>query len=84
MHWNVSTRTAIYVSRVHVTCVTMEKQCVAYSECVFVTLIIQNVKRVRCIILSYVACLAVAPLCILSKKKARFGGGMLEGDRYEP
>jgi hypothetical protein len=40
--------------------VSVEKKCVTYSECVSVTLTIQDANRMRRIILPSVACLVVA------------------------
>ena len=42
-----------------------------YSECVSVALVIQQAKRTRCIILSYVACLNLPYFSMLSQKMAR-------------
>jgi len=36
-----------------------EKSIITYSKCVFVALVIQHAKRMRCIILSTVECLAL-------------------------
>ena len=41
---------------------------ITYSECVFVASVIENAKRMRCIILSSVACLAVQYFSTLSHK----------------
>jgi hypothetical protein len=52
---------------VHVTIVILGKQCITYSECVPVTLVIQHAMHMRRII-SPVASLAVPYFCILSHK----------------
>jgi hypothetical protein len=62
--------------RVRVTTVTVQKQCVTYSECVSVAVGIQHAKRMRRIILSSVACLAV-PYFSSSHKGAIFGKNFL-------
>jgi uncharacterized membrane protein YwzB len=45
---------------------------ITYCECVSVALVIQHAKRMRCIILSSMACLAVTYFSTLFKKTARF------------
>jgi hypothetical protein len=50
----------LILMRVGVTIGALEKQLVLHIECVIVALIIQHIKRMRCITLSSVACLAVA------------------------
>jgi hypothetical protein len=45
--------------RFWVAVVAVEKKLLTYSECVFVALVIQHAKRIHCIILPSVACLAV-------------------------
>ena len=45
------------------------------SRCVFVALIIQNAKRMRRIIFSSVACMALLPFFPPTLKKSRFSGG---------
>ena len=51
---------------VRVAIVAVTKQCVAYSECVFVALFIQHTKRMRRVILSSVAYLSVSFFTIIS------------------
>jgi hypothetical protein len=55
--------------RVRVTTVAVEKKCVIYSECVYVSLVIQHAKYMRNIILSPVACLSLPHFPTLSHKR---------------
>jgi hypothetical protein len=48
------------------TIVAVKKQCVTYSECMSVALVMQHTKRMRCTVLSSVACPAVPPFSTLS------------------
>jgi hypothetical protein len=54
---------------------------IAYSECVFVTLVDQNAKRMRHIILSSAACPALQHSSVLTHKRHYFRGG---GGATEP
>jgi hypothetical protein len=45
---------------------------ITYSECVSVALVIQHAKRMRCIILSSVACMVLQYVCTLSYKRHDF------------
>ena len=64
------------------TVVAVEKQCVTYSECMSVALVIQHVKRMCRIISSPVAWPALQHFSTFSHKTARFsgreGGGVIE------
>jgi hypothetical protein len=56
----------VTLRRVPITIVAMEKKTLSYSECVSVSVVIQNSKRMRHILLSSVACLAVLCYHIIS------------------
>ena len=54
------------------TIVAVEKQCVTYSECMSVALVMQYAKRMRCTILSSVACPALQHFSTLSHNRPDF------------
>ena len=59
-------------------CCSDKARRITYSEWVFVDFVIRHAKRMRCIMLSSVACLALSHFLILSKKKkAGFSGEKL-------
>ena len=64
----------VTLRRVSVTTVTVEKQCVTYSGCVCVALVVQHAHHIflRCIILSSVACHNPPHSSTLSHKKKNF------------
>ena len=57
---------------VGVTTLALQKQCVTYFKCVSVALFIQHAKRMRRIILSFVACSALSYISTLPHKRHDF------------
>jgi hypothetical protein len=79
-YWNVpqQDRQCTYnliLGSVRVTVVAMENNKITYFECVFVALVISHAKRMRGVILSSVACLAIRNFYTLPRKRHDFGGG---------
>jgi hypothetical protein len=73
--WYSSTRQCtcnVTVRRVHVTTVAVERKSITYSDCVSVAFVIQHAERMRCIILSSVACLALPHFFHIISQTARF------------
>jgi len=49
-----------------------QKKSIIYSECVFVTLVIQHAKRTRLVVPSHVACLSIQSFSTLPRKSNDF------------
>jgi hypothetical protein len=62
----------VILMRVHVTIVSVQAIYINYSECMSIALVIQHAKRMRLVILSSVACLALPYFSKFSHKRNDF------------